>query len=121
MGEWERLVQAIVNEIDECIKKRNDGTLTLSSLAQKLGYSEFYISRKFKEISGMHFRDYLRLRTLAFALKEVRDTPKGLLEIALDYGFSSHEAFSRSFKKSLWHNTQRVPQQSCSCCPSHYH
>ena len=36
MGEWERLVQAIVEEIDECIKKRKDETLTLSALARKL-------------------------------------------------------------------------------------
>ena len=100
MSEWYRLVQTIVEEIDECIKEGNDETLTLSNLSRKLGYSEFYISRKFMEISGMHFRDYLRDRTLAFALKEVRDTSKGLLEIALDHGFSSHEAFSRSFKEA---------------------
>lgn len=100
MGEWERLVQIIVEYVDECILKHDDETLTLTRLAVKLGYSEFYISRKFKEISGMHFRDYLWQRRLAFALKEVRDTSRGLLEIALDYGFSSHEAFSRSFKEA---------------------
>ena len=100
MSEWYRLVQTIVEEVDECILKREDEALTLSKLSRKLGCSEFYISRKFREISGMHFRDYLRNRTLAFALKEVRDTSKGLLEIALDYGFSSHEAFSRSFKEA---------------------
>ena len=100
MGEWERLVQIIVEEVDECIKKRNDEALTLSTLARKLGYSKFYISHKFKEISGMNFRDYLWQRKLSFALKEVRDTSRGLLEIALDYGFSSHEAFSRSFKEA---------------------
>ena len=100
MGEWEKLVQIMVEEIDACIKKRDDETVTLSRLAEKLGYSEFYISRKFREISGMSFRDYLRRRTLAFALKEVRDTSRGLLDIALDYGFSSHEAFSRSFKEA---------------------
>ena len=100
MGEWERLVQVIVEEVDECIKKRNDEALTLSTLAWKLGYSKFYVSRKFKEISGMSFRDYLWQRKLSFALKEVRDTSRGFLEIALDYGFSSHEAFSRSFKEA---------------------
>ena len=100
MSEWYSLVQAIVKEVDECIKRRDDELLTLVSLSRKLGYSEFYISRKFREISGMRFRDYLRGRTLAFALKEVRDTSKGLLEIALDHGFSSSEAFSRSFKKA---------------------
>lgn len=100
MNEWYGLVQTIAWEIDKCIKNRSDEALTLYALSQKLGYSEFYISRKFREISGMHLRDYLRQRTLAFALKEVRDTSKKLLEIAMDYGFSSHEAFSRSFKKA---------------------
>lgn len=98
MREWHSLVQTIVEEIDAHIKKHDDEALTLFALSKRLGYSEFYISRKFVEISGMHFRDYLRHRTLAFALKEVRDSAKGLLEIALDHGFSSHEAFSRSFK-----------------------
>ena len=64
MGEWGRLVQAIVEEIDECITKRNDEALTLSILVRKLGYSEFHVSRKFKEISGMSFRDYLWQRKL---------------------------------------------------------
>ena len=100
MDEWYNLVQIIAEEVDKCIKKRSDETLTLYALSQKLGYSKFYISRKFREISGMHLRDYLRQRTLAFALKEIRDTSKDLLEIAMDYGFSSHEAFSRSFKKA---------------------
>ena len=48
----------------------------------------------------MQFRDYLRYRKLAFALKAVRDTEKNLLDIALDYGFSSHEAFSRAFREA---------------------
>ena len=100
MDEWYRMVQTIVEDIDRHIRKRDDEALTLSALSQKLGFSEYYISRKFREISGMHFRDYLRHRTLAFALKEVRDTSRGLLEIALDHGFSSHEAFSRSFKEA---------------------
>ena len=98
MSEWFRLAQTIVDEIDAGIKMHKDDAVTLADLSQKLGYSTSYISRKFVEISGMRFRDYLRLRTLAFALKDVRDSSKGLLEIALDYGFSSHEAFSRSFK-----------------------
>lgn len=46
----------------------------------------------------MQFRDYLRRRKLAFALKEVRDSEKSILDIAFNYGFLSHEAFTRAFK-----------------------
>lgn len=100
MNEWHKQVQGIVNEIDICIKQKNDDALTLTALAEKLGYSEYYVSRKFREISGMNLRDYMGQRMLAFALKEVRDTKRGLLDIALDYGFSSHEAFTRAFKEA---------------------
>lgn len=98
MYEWQKQIQMIVDEIDKCIKNYNDEALTLRFLSRKMGYSEFYTTRKFKEISGMQFRDYLRNRKLAFALKEVRDSEKSLLDIAFDYGFSSHEAFTRAFK-----------------------
>ena len=98
MYEWQRQIQRIVDEMDECIQNHDDEALTLRKVSQRLGYSEFYTTRKFREISGLQFRDYLRRRKLAFALKEVRDSEKGLLEIALDYGFSSHEAFTRAFK-----------------------
>ena len=100
MEEWLRNIQRIIGEIDLCIKDCNNEEITLKKLSDSLGYSEFYVSRRFKEISGMQFRDYLRYRRLAFALKEVRDTDKSLLDIALDYGFSSHEAFTRAFKEA---------------------
>lgn len=100
MYEWNKNIQVIVDEIDECIRQHRDEALTLQFLSRKLGYSEFYTMRKFKDISGIQFRHYLRLRKLAFALKEVRDSEKGLMNIAFDYGFSSHEAFTRAFKES---------------------
>ena len=98
MDEWYRCIQQIVAEIDRCIKSKGSEELTLSRLAQKLGFSEYYVSRKFRSISGMQLRDYLRFRRLAFALRELRDSDKGILDIAVEYGFSSHEAFTRAFK-----------------------
>jgi AraC-like DNA-binding protein len=98
MHEWHRLVQIVVDEIDERIKRNADEALTLQSLSRKLGYSEFHTTRRFKELSGMRFRDYLRLRKLAFALIEVRDTKSSFLDIAVKHGFGSHEAFTRAFK-----------------------
>ena len=100
MYEWQKQIQIIMDEIDACIKGHRDEALTLRFLSRRLGYSEFYTTRKFKEITGMQFREYLRSRRLAFALKEVRDSDKSLLDIAFDYGFSSHEAFTRAFKNA---------------------
>lgn len=97
MRSWYENIQRIVDVIDECIRRRDDEALTLASLSGMLHHSTHYTTRRFHEISGMPLRDYLRQRRLAFALVDVRDTKRGLLSIALDYGFSSHEAFTRAF------------------------
>ena len=100
MYEWRRQIQSIVDEIDKGIRNHEEESLTLRALSRRLGYSEFHTTRKFHEISDMSLRSYLRQRRLAFALKEVRDSQRKLLDIALDYGFSSQEAFTRAFKKA---------------------
>ncbi|WP_314068041.1 helix-turn-helix transcriptional regulator [uncultured Vagococcus sp.] len=100
MYEWQQQIQLVMNEIDKCIKSYNSEALTLKVLSNRLGYSEYYTTRKFKEVSGVSFRDYLRNRKLAFALKEVRDKDKSILDIAFDHGFSSNEAFTRTFKRT---------------------
>lgn len=100
MYEWQKKMQQMIDQIDARIKKNDNEALSLTNLSKDLGYSECYLSRKFKEISGMQYRDYLRYRRLAFALKELRDTDYSILDIALKYGFSSHEAFTRAFKEA---------------------
>ncbi len=100
MHEWHKVIQQMIDEIDLCIKNKRSEDTTLIVLSQKFGYSEFYISRKFREVSGIKLKDYLRYRRLAFALKDVRDASKGILDIAIDYGFSSNEAFTRAFKEA---------------------
>ncbi len=98
MSEWNQYIQQIVGHIDICIKNEKDDALTLCELANKLGYSEYYTSRKFREVSGMTLKAYIRFRKLAFALKDLRDTENSVLNIAVKYGFSSNEAFTRAFK-----------------------
>ena len=93
-------VVPILTVMDGCIRTQQDEALTLRALADRLGYSEYYTSRRFRALAGMTLRDYLRLRRLAFALRDVRDTDRRLLDIAVQYGFSSNEAFARAFKKA---------------------
>lgn len=98
--QWQKKIQHIVDRIDDCIRNNHDESLTLKLLAQEFGYSESHFSRRFRQVSGMQFRDYLRYRKLAFALRQLRDTDNSVLQIALDHGFSSHEAFTRAFREA---------------------
>ena len=101
MSEWHRQIQMMIEEIDHSIRRQDDEALALKALAEKMGYSEYHLSRKFTEIAGISFREYLRCRRLAFALKRVRDSKDSLLQIAVEYGFSSHEAFTRAFRENF--------------------
>ena len=64
MCQWHRNIQRMIDEIDACIRREDDEASTLSHLAGKLGYSESYVSRKFRELSGMRLREYLCGRRL---------------------------------------------------------
>ena len=98
MDDWAQYIQQMLTVIDRCIRQQEDEALTLRALSAALGYSESYVSRKFRALSGMSLRDYLRFRRLAFALRDVQETQDSLLVIAVRYGFSSHEAFTRAFR-----------------------
>lgn len=67
MDQWNRCMQPLIDEIDACIRDKQDEALTLRILSQKFGYSESHFSRNFRRVSGMRLRDYLRFRRLAFA------------------------------------------------------
>jgi AraC-like DNA-binding protein len=72
MYEWYKLIQVVVDEIDERIKRHDDEDLTLQYLARKLGYSELHTTRRFKELSGMLLRNYIRrVRVLLYAISSI--------------------------------------------------
>lgn len=98
--EWHRNIQRVVDRIDTCIQAGAGEALTLKALAEELGYSPYHATRRFREMAGQPLREYVRGRRLAFALIQLRDTRRTILDIALDHGFSSHEAFTRAFKKA---------------------
>ncbi|MBE5777358.1 MAG: helix-turn-helix domain-containing protein [Clostridiales bacterium] len=101
MSTWHATVQRMVDEIDRCIGSGEDESLSLARVAENLHYSPYQLSRKFREIAGMQFRDYVRLRRISLSLKALRDTDESILQIALRFGFSSHEAFTRAFKRAF--------------------
>ena len=100
MNEWHDVVLKSLSLVDEGLRSGRDEAVALHEVAVKLGYSEYYFSRKFHEVSGMAFRDYLSGRRLALALRDVQESGDTLLHIAVKWGFSSHEAFTRAFKEA---------------------
>lgn len=88
--------------------------LTVEGIAsQSAHYSLYHYVRLFRILTGETPGSYLRKRRLAEAAHELVESSKTILEIALDYQFQSHEAFSRSFKQhfGVAPNEQRKRRQ----------
>ena len=87
----ESMIDWVENNIEE--------TPTLEAMARYVGYSSYYCSSKFHEVVGISFKEYVQQRKLALAVNELLNTNKRILDIAMQYGFSSNEAFTRAFSK----------------------
>ena len=70
---------------------------TLGELSAYVGYSPFYCSAKFREHTGMTYKRFLSLCRLRAAADDLAGTADSITDIAFRYGYSSSEAFARTF------------------------
>lgn len=97
MFEWNEMVQMMVDWVDRNI----EATPTLIEMSNQLGFSPYYCSNQFHLLTGMTLRDYICMRKISRAALELRDTDGRIIDIAVKYGFSSQEAFTRAFVKTF--------------------
>lgn len=70
-----------------------------SDLASLAGYSEYYITRKFKEETGFFINDYLKFARMERAKLLLQSTDLSILEIAGQLGFATRSYFSQAFRE----------------------
>ena len=95
MKEWVETVQHMIDWIETHL----DQTRMLHDLSEEIGYSPWYCSVLFHDVTNMTIKSYAAGRRLARAAEEIRDTRERILDIAVKYGYSSQEALSRVFKE----------------------
>lgn len=89
-----------IEEMIDWVEENLEDDPTLAKMAGQVGYSEFYCSSKFHEYVGIPFKEYVLRRKLSLAAITLAKTDERIVDIAVQYGFSSHEAFTRAFKKN---------------------
>jgi AraC-like DNA-binding protein len=73
--------------------------ITAERIAEKLFVSRPYLSKKFKEESGMTLTDFILKEKTEEAKRLLRYTDKPLSSISVYLGFSSQSHFTRTFRK----------------------
>ncbi|MEG0472801.1 MAG: AraC family transcriptional regulator [Solibacillus sp.] len=87
-----------VQQMIDWIEENLTGEISLEKLANDIGYSPYYCSFRFHQATGISMRRYVLLRRLYLSTEDLKNNRKAI-EIALDYDYSSQEAYSRAFKK----------------------
>ena len=77
-----------------------DSSFELAEVAQHAGMSQWHFQRIFKAITQETLKFYVRARRLSNSLNKLHGTDKRILDIAVEAGFESQEAFTRAFKKA---------------------
>lgn len=106
-------IKCSAGDSDKLIDSNEDGTMSLTnralfviernlqhdlSLAETCGVSRFHLAHAFGEATGLAVMEYVRARRLSEAAYALASGARDILEVALEYGYASHEGFTRAFK-----------------------
>lgn len=94
MHAWEA-IQKTLDYIEEHIAE----DIKIDILAETASLSVFYYQRLFSRLVKRPVREYIKLRRMAMVLEVMKNKNKRIIDIALEYGFGSHETFTRAFKE----------------------
>jgi AraC family transcriptional regulator len=106
------------------IQQHLDEPLPLDELAGIACFSAYHFHRVFKGMVGESVKEYVRRLRLERAAGQLKRGSPSILDIALQAGYESHEAFTRSFKTAFGaapSQFRSVRSESAAAGPSGVH
>ena len=86
----------------------------LDDVARHCQVSPFHLTRAFAAVTGRSLMRYLRARRLSEAARTLAEGAPDILDVALQAGYGSHEAFSRAFRDQFGLTPEAVRSRSVS-------
>jgi len=90
-------IQRALDQIEENLRQ----PLGVEDLARWSGMSRWHFQRTFAALVGEPVASYVRRRRLTSAARDLRRRKRSIVELALEYQFGSHEAFTRAFRATF--------------------
>lgn len=91
----------VTHNIIQYIRDHYAEHITLSSICSQLNFTVPYISKKFKEDTGLTFQQYLQNVRIEQSCRLLSETDKKITEIAHDVGYGDIKFFGELFKKAM--------------------
>jgi AraC-like DNA-binding protein len=90
-------IKAVVDYIESHVTE----DLPVEELATMMGFSVPHLRAVFRTATGMSLAYYIRRRRLCHAAAELVRSRRSITDIALTYGFNSHDVFTRAFLRAF--------------------
>lgn len=97
LDENEALIQSAVDFINESF----ESDISLDTVSKKVSLSRSFFSRKFKEITGFGFSEYLNLVRVKNAAERLSVSNSSVTQVATGVGFNDSSYFCSVFKKHM--------------------
>jgi len=95
----------------EFIENRVAEDIRPEQVAQVIGFSLPHSRAVFCRVTGKTISQYITSRKLSHAAFELMSTGKPVSDIAMDYGFASHDSFTRAFGRAFGEPPSRFRRQ----------
>nr|WP_275690986.1 helix-turn-helix transcriptional regulator [Paenibacillus aceris] len=94
----ERKIRKEVQLAQRIIVSKLGDPITLTSVADEVGLSSYYLSRLFREETGESFNDYVTRLRMEKAVNLLQNTQLKVYEVAEQVGIPSYRYFSQLFR-----------------------
>ncbi|MBE6931063.1 MAG: helix-turn-helix transcriptional regulator [Ruminococcaceae bacterium] len=89
------------------VESRVRGEIDLEELARMTGFSLDHVRDVFRRQTGKSLSRYVQERRIANAAQELVHTGEDIIDVAVAFGFSGRDVFSRAFRR----HTGYIPSQ----------
>ncbi|MXP50095.1 helix-turn-helix domain-containing protein [Pantoea sp. Eser] len=93
--------ESVIVSVTEWIDNNLDQRLSVDDIAEKAGYSKWYLQKLFALYHNETLARYIRKRKLAACVNDLKNSRTPIISLALKYHFESQQSFTRSFKQVM--------------------
>ncbi|WP_406243898.1 GyrI-like domain-containing protein [Tissierella carlieri] len=113
--EWIKRVNNVVDYIEENLDKE----ISYDKIAEIAVCSVYNFQRMFSYIADQSLSEYIRNRRLTLAAFHILNSKENIIDIAMKYGYTSQDAFTRAFRKfhGVLPSKVRTEVVSLKTCP----
>ncbi len=95
----------------QIIENNLNSKISVFDVSKELGFSTYYYCRLFKSITGYSPKSYILARKITESITDLIETDIRIIDLALEYGFGSSEAYTRAFHKIVKKNPSEIRKE----------